>query len=789
MFKYSVKLILRQIAKGDRQLLLNLLGLSVAFAAVLFLSTFFITELNKGKSLEDYENIYRITAKEGDYWSSRSLKEFENKFPEVKSITKLHNNWSDKSYYEVDKRSVKAGKIIIADEHFFEVFQYRVLVGDLKQALMLKENIVLTKKEALKIFGNIDVVGRKLQFMTTSFGKMDLTVAAVIEDQSLEAMLNFDAIVPVLVIESNVAWYKSDHWGQSNFEAFALLHPNSSTAHLEEELNATFKASAPDWAIKDKGDIYLKAYSNLYFSGSANSVLSHSNLKRVKTLGAVMVVIFLLALINFINLNTAQKIKQARNIGIHKAMGASIWNSFNRIIAEIFPVLLIAFLIAMAMVLTALPLLNELFSSKFSISNFLSEKSVLTGLSMVLLTLVISTLFIAVYFHRYNLLLVLKNNSISKKENLRNVLLVVQFSLSIGLIISALFIYKQNNFLQHHSVGFKNDNIVYLPLIDEMSLQKEALKQALLDIAEVSATTMASHPLGKADMGWGMSLNNNGEEKRIAYEAMLIDKDFFDFFGIRIIEGENFRPSSIREKEHIFNETAIKTYGIENIKNARISSYDGATGEIIGVVKDFNFESLHHAISPIGFICRKPENLDIIYLNLQANNGKQIQKTLAEIETVWKKFANDWPFEYYFLDQTLDSLYKEDLMFSKIFLLATILSVFIGCLGLLSTAIFVAELRIKEVGIRKVNGAKISEVLIMLNKDFVKWVVIAFAIATPVAWYAMHRWLENFAYKTSLSWWIFALAGLLALGIALLTVSWQSWRAATRNPVEALRYE
>jgi len=207
------------------------------------------------------------------------------------------------------------------------------------------------------------------------------------------------------------------------------------------------------------------------------------------------------------------------------------------------------------------------------------------------------------------------------------------------------------------------------------------------------------------------------------------------------------------------------------------------------VVKDFNFESLHHPITPLGFICSRPEDLDLIYIKTYANSGNQLNAVVANIGTVWNKFSNGWPFEYHFLDQTLDSLYKEDFRFSKLFLIATILSIFIGSLGLLSISIFIAEICIKEIGIRKVNGAKISEVLAMLNKDFVKWIMIAFVIATPIAYFAMDRWLENFAYKTSLSWWIFALAGILAMGIALLTVSWQSWRAATRNPVEALRYD
>ncbi|MCG6189788.1 ABC transporter permease [Maribellus maritimus] len=789
MFKYSIKLILRQLLQGKRQLLLNVLGLSVAFALTLFLSTFIFTELNRGKSIENYQNLYKLSAEKGNYWSSRSIKEFTGKFSEIKGITKAHEEWSDRSYYEVDKKQYNAGKILYADKYFFDVFNYEIIAGALDGTLAVDDNIILTKTEALKIFGKIDVVGKTLKFRTSSFGEMDFNVAAVIKDLPLEALMTFDAIIPVMALKSNVAWYKTDHWGQTSYEVFVSLVSAHSKTNIENQLNTAFQSAAPDWAKQDKGKIFLQSYKNLYFSEQHSDVLLSGSMRRVKILGTVMIIVFLLALINFINLNTAQKIKQSRDAGIHKVMGAGTCQSLVRIITEIIPVLFITLFFAALLIMISLPLLNQLFDSSFRFSSFLKINTLVTGLCIVTLTLFFSTVFIASYFHQKNLFEILKSNTTGKKENLRNALLVIQFTLSIALIIASLIINKQNSFMQNHSMGFQKDNIVYLPLHEKMAEQAKTIKQELSGISEVTSITMASQALGKSEMGWGMSLNNNGEEKRIGYEAMRVDKNFFDFFGIEIVDGENFRSSSIHEKEHIFNETAIKTYGIENIKNAHISSYDEASGEIIGVVKDFNFESLHHAISPIGFICSEPENLEILYLNLQANNGEQLQNTLGKIEFVWNDFANGWPFEYHFLDQTLNNLYKEDRKFSKVFLLVTMLSVFIGCLGLFSTSIFIAEMRTKEIGIRKVNGAQVSEILAILNKDFIKWVAVSFVVAIPVSYYAMNKWLENFAYKTNLSWWIFALAGLLALGIALLTVSWHSWRAATKNPVEALRYE
>ncbi len=789
MFTYSLKLFIRQLISGNRQLLLNILGFSVAFAVVLFLSTFILTELKRGKSAENYESLYRLSAEEGAYWSSRSIEEFTGDFPEIKGITKVHADWADRSYFEVDDNQYNAGKILYADKYFFDVFNYQTLVGNITGTLETGESIIFTETGALKIFGGIDVIGRTLTFRTSSFGEMDFKVAAVIKDLPPEAMMTFDVIIPVAALEDNVSWYRSDHWGQSRYEVFVSLVSSESKTNIEKQLNAAFQSAAPEYATQDKGEIFLKPYSTLNFSESHDGVLLHSSVRKVKILGTIMMIVFLLALINFINLNTAQKIKQSRDIGIHKVLGASNWNSSVRIVAEILPLLFVTLLFAVLILVFSLSYLNGLFDSSFHVSTFIQPETLLTIVCFSIITLFFSTLFISSYFYRKNLFEVLKSNSSGKKENIRNALLVIQFTLSIALIIASLVINKQNSFMQNQSPGFQKDNIVYIPLSDQMSKLAKTIKQELAGISDVNNITMASHPLGESEMGWGMTLNDNGDEKRVVYEAMLVDENFFDFFGIDILNGEGFRSSSIRESEHIFNEKAIQTFGIEDITKARISSYDNATGEIIGTVKDFNFESLHHTIRPIGFVCAEPENLQVIYLNLQVSNGNQLQETLQKVEAVWNKHANSWPFEYYFLDNTLDNLYKADRRFSKVFLLLTFLSVFIGSLGLFSTSVFIAELRTKEIGIRKVNGARISEILAMLNKDFVKWVAIAFVIATPIAYYAMNKWLENFAYKTGLSWWIFALAGLLALGIAVITVSWQSWKAATRNPVEALRYE
>ncbi|HEX3008159.1 MAG TPA: FtsX-like permease family protein [Bacteroidales bacterium] len=267
-----------------------------------------------------------------------------------------------------------------------------------------------------------------------------------------------------------------------------------------------------------------------------------------------------------------------------------------------------------------------------------------------------------------------------------------------------------------------------------------------------------------------------------------VSRNFFDFFGIKLRKGTAFNEQSDKNNDFIFNETALRKYKVDNLDEARIMMGDNKNEKIIGEVEDFNFESMHVPVRAAGFMC-SDESDEIMYLKLNSHSRDEFMKTIVSLKEIWMKYSPNFPLEYRFLDSSWDALYKHDQQFQKILSYATLISLLLSCIGLIGLTYFVLEQRTKEIGIRKVNGARITEVMGMLNKDFIKWVAIAFVLACPIAWYAMHKWLENFAYKTSLSWWIFAAAGVLALFVALITVSWQSWRAATRNPVESLRYE
>jgi len=336
--------------------------------------------------------------------------------------------------------------------------------------------------------------------------------------------------------------------------------------------------------------------------------------------------------------------------------------------------------------------------------------------------------------------------------------------------------------------GFQKENIVYAFTNKDLEHNVQSFKNELKNIPGVADITFSEEPINKIDQNWGLDLINKGERSEVEFAKFTVAPNFFNFFGIRMKQGNCFNDHAQTNKDFIFNETAVNKFKITNMDDAKIDGYGSGKCNIVAVAEDFNFESMHVPIRPVGFMC-SGESDGVVYLKFNAGSYNSFQQNLQSVRKVWDKLSPHFPMEITFLDSSWEALYVQDRQFQKIISYTTIISLILSCLGLIGLTFFVMERRTKEIGVRKVNGARISEVMILLNRDFVKWVAIAFVIATPIAYYVMNKWLENFAYKTELSWWIFALSGILALGIALLTVSWQSWRAVTRNPVEALRYE
>jgi putative ABC transport system permease protein len=786
MITFYLKSAIRYIRSNKISSTLNIIGLSVTFAIFVLLGSYVVNELSVGSNIPGNEKIYRVQPKNGSTISYKAYELLTN-IPGVNSATHLMETWSMKQNFVYNEESFGSGKILYATSNFFEVFPYKPIFGNLENALNSPDGIVLTQSLSRKIFGSENTIGEKLTFRSTNWSDFEYHVSAVIEDLPQNDMLKFSCIMPHQSL--NKFNIDSENWGDTNYEAYITLNENAQTSNITNTLNSLFKQNAPDWMVEDVKELSLNPFRDLYFDNSFEEyILEHNNKSSVWSMAILALIILLAGGINFINLSTAQKEKKRKSIAVSHTNGASKLSMYIQFLTETVLEGVISLAIAVALVAITSPFFNHLNGQSFPFHFFL-QFIFSKGYWVIPLVLTIASgVIIAVYFQSGKYHLILKNNK-KGKEYFRTGLLVTQFMVSIMLIIGSLAIQKQNRYMLNRPTGFQKDGIICVPLIGEIGEHTSALGDEFLKIPGVKGIAYASEILGQEDNLHGMSISNEGEDKRVQYSIIQVDSGFFSLMGLKIIEGPGFKTSSDREKDHIFNQTALKEFGIANINKARVSSYSNAPGNIVGIVQDFNYLSFHSPIKPMAFVYKNPENLGYAYLKLSNVSSENINTVLKKAGNIWKQFVPDWPFEYYFLDQALAILYEKDQNFAGISFALTILAVFIACLGLFGITMFLIESKIKEIGIRKVNGAKVSEILTMLNKDFVKWVAIAFVIATPVAWYAMNKWLENFAYKTTLSWWIFALAGLLALGIALLTVSWQSWRAATRNPVEALRYE
>ena len=486
---------------------------------------------------------------------------------------------------------------------------------------------------------------------------------------------------------------------------------------------------------------------------------------------------------------TAQRAKRNKNVGIIKMMGGGKNKIIQMIATESVIQVFMAFILTVILISVTLPFFNNLTSLNYTLSELFSVRYFALFIVILVFMILITGFIPGIIFSKKMPLGLVRQQKTGKGNNTsRNGLLVFQFIVTITLIASILVVNKQTNHLQNQELGLDKSNIIYANTNDAIYDNVNALKNELKRIPGIIDYTFSENVLVDNSQNWGRSMENKGERIDISFSKLSVSPNFFEFFGIKLKEGRGFNENSTKKQEHIFNQTARDEFQVENLQDARVVCSKAENGEIVGIVEDYNFESLHVPIRAAGFMCSGDCD-GVIYLKINAKNSKSLNNTITRVEQTWNQLSPDFPFEYNFLDKKWETHYQKDKQFQTIISYTTFISILLSCLGLIGLTFFVMEQRIKEIGIRKVNGAKVREVLAMLNKDFVKWVAIAFIVACPIAYYAMNKWLENFAYKTVLSWWVFALAGVLALGIALLTVSWQSWRAATRNPVEALRYE
>ena len=785
----NLKLTLRNLSKNKAVTLLNVLGLTVGLTSSMLIFSFVMKEKSTDRFIPGVDHVYCLMNEGSTYLSQNMVNLIKDEVPEVDKITYCSNDWSPQVFLTDGQRKFKLDRLITADSCFFRVFQFKPVWGNPEIALNATNKLVITRSLSEKIFGDENPVGKALTYNATYLQGEELEITAVIEDLPQESSWNFEA---VLSFQTNykIDWYVDNmkYWGTQNYKGFVRLNDHASYNQVEARLSNISLDKVPD---DMKADIQfgLFPFTKVYFDLPELSLLRHGNRLTVSIIGITGILILLLACVNYVNMVTAQREKRNKNIGIFKMMGSSRKKIIQLVTSESLVQVLLSVAVSILLTIVILPVFNSLTSSAYTFSGFISLNYILLLFAVLVVMVAITGIVPGVIFSKQAPSFLLKKQQRTDGINLsRNGLLVFQFVVTIALIASISVINKQSRYLKSQDLGFEKERVIYANTNDAIYENVDALKAELKQIPGISDFTFSENVLIKNDQNWGRAIINKGERYDIHFSKLSVAPNFFGFFGINIQEGRGFDGNSNKNQDFIFNRTAKNNFNIENIEDAKMATSEPQKGRITGIVDDYNFESLHVPVRAAGFMCSR-ECDQVIYLKLNSTSTANFNNTIKQVEHAWNRLSPAFPMEYQFLDEQWEALHKKDQQFQKILSYTTIVSLLLSCLGLIGLTFFVMEQRTKEIGIRKVNGARISEILTMLNKDFVKWVAIAFVIATPIAYYAMNKWLENFAYKTMLSWWIFVLAGLMALGIALLTVSWQSWKAATRNPVEALRYE
>jgi len=800
MIKNYLILTLRNLRSNKGYFIINLLGLTIGITSFILITLWIKAETSYDKFHKNAQNIYRvdyllyeegILEQHSASGSSGVGKEIKNMFPEVEDYTRFYRTESLVKYGD---KTFKEKNILYAQSSFFDIFSFPLSDGKADSSILAINHAVITEETARKYFGDENPIGK----MLTIDGANDFEVAGIVRSIPGNSHFKFDILLSYEnLIKSSRSWDNS--WVSERVYSYILMTPGADAKALEAKLPQIPEAFIGKFM---KEAFFLLEYrlvklTDIHLHSSVSNELDvNGNYRSVLSLGIVALLVLLIAFVNYINLATSRSIERAHEVGIRKVTGASKQDLVFQFLTESALINLIALIISTTGVLLLLPFFKQVMQSPLQLDYF-------NVMLLFILLLVSGSLFTgllpAIYISRFAPGLVLKGKNPTEAgwiRLLKNYLVVFQFTVSIVLIIGTITIYRQVSFMRNHDLGFNKDGLVVLdgPRIlrantfESYMKTLESFKNEILALAGVVNITASSNVPGteiKNSRVFGIPVEGRNTEKRI--DVYYIDNHFFDTYGLTLRAGDNYQPSIEEESTKIIiNESALPYYGFEDAVSTVGKILRGGKQELTikAIVNDFNQQSLKQLPTPIAFFNQPANTFYTIKVNMTG-----IENLLPELEKIWTSHYPGNPFDYFFLDDFYNEQYRADQRFSGLFLASSILAIIIACLGLSGLSAYAIIRRTKEVGIRKTNGATILQVLILLNKDFVKWVGIAFVIAVPVGWFIMNRWLENYAYRIELSWWIFAIAGIIAITIALITVSWQSWRAAARNPIEALRYE
>ena len=792
----------RNFKKQKMYSLINTFGLVIGITVCSFIFLWVRDELSYDRFHKNKDRIYRVTrqylSEDGQVrWHFGMLAYMfadllKNDFPEVQEAVRL--NIRDKILIGAGNNYFEETGFVFTDKEIFDVFTFEMLIGDISFALEEPFTVVITEEIASKYFGKNDPVGERLKFEYQG-QKYDLSVTGIIRSLPENSHFHPDFLASFSTYEALVSSGALSSWGNNQNYTYILLPPNFDHMQLQNKLDDFVDRHQPQgWTrtpliLQKLTDIHLRSQLD-------NEIEPNGNISYVYLFSITGLLILVIACINYMNLAVSRSISRAKEVGLRKVVGAGKSQIIKQFFCESIVMTLIASLMAVILVIYFLPFFNDLANKDIS-ANFITNPVFLLGLTGIyIFTGIISGTYPAILLASFKPVETLKSRLIVKKSgfSMRTALVIFQFSVSVILIVCVLIISKQVNFIRNKNLGFDKEHIIVLPAGGEIINRLESVKSQLLVNPNVLNVTAAKHM--PSDMlhdseGAKVFLDEDRGYTTLSIAALRADHDYIPTFKIPIAAGRNFSKfvAGDEDRAFIINEEAVKRIGWESPEEAIgkefLYSNDMVKGNIIGVIKNFHFESLHNQITPF-FMEISPRRFRQVAVRIKPEN---IAGTLSFLKDTWKTYRPDFPFTYNFVDANFDSLYKSEEDLFRIFSIFSALAVLIASLGLLGLASFTAFQRTKEMGIRKVLGAATPAIVICLMRDFAKWIVIANIIGWPTAWFVMNRWLGEFAYKTSIGAGIFFIAFVISITIAVLTVVYHAIKVASINPVESIKYE
>ncbi|MGH7492123.1 MAG: ABC transporter permease [bacterium] len=795
MLKNYLKIALRNLLKHKGYSFINVAGLAIGMTCCVLILLFVQDELSYDRYHENASRIYRIVRihNEDDTRSSARIgapwaPALQNDYPEVSSFVRFRScgrpliGYLDKQFYEENG--------LFAESTLFEVFSFPLIKGDPKAALARPNTVVITETMAQKYFGDEDPIGKTL----TLNSKSELQVTGVAKDPRRNSHFRFGFLISFATYND----WDLKEWNMNNFHAYLLLAQDHFAPAVEGKFPDFFAthlgAQAPSaFTVHLQPLTTIHLHSHLSGEFEANGDMAY-----VYIFSAIALFVLLIACVNFVNLATARSARRAQEVGLRKVVGAQRSQLVRQFLGESGLLSFLALFLTIGLVELFLPAFNSLSGKELRLDYGNNPVLALGLLGMALLVGIVAGAYPAFFLSSFRPAAVLKGMPKTGLSGslLRKGLVVAQFAISVTLIIATGVVLRQLQYISGKKLGFNKEQVLVIRMQGETVRQKyESFRHELLQHPEVVGVAAASGKLGGGEWGTGFGYEGAQNNERLRASFLAVDHDYLETLQMKIVAGRDFSRNFATDasEAYIINETAARQFGWDDpigkyidrpIRNSD-GNWGSQRGRVVGVVQDFHFRSLHETINPMVMFIQ-PSFFGSIYVRIQSS---ALSATMASLEQTWLAFEPSLPFDYSFLDAGFDRMYRAEQRLGKVFGTFSFLAIFVACLGLFGLASFTTEQRTKEIGVRKVLGATVSGIVLMISKEFTKLVLVAIVVATPIAYYLMNRWLQDFAYRTEVGWWVIASAGGLALVIALLTVSTQAIKAALANPVEALRYE